>query len=177
MNQSSNPYQAPTTTASVSSLGSSQIRLRAYQSLPKVCILCGGESTFQRRITFETHALFGSLRDPEIAMMMPLCSRHKNFRRWWPRGRTVLFLSVILIALTAGRAPVPGAYLWGPLLILLNVGLCLWLYMDSQRIRGAILDENLVLVTGVSPDFVQACQDNQQRHTESLLDMFDVIDE
>jgi hypothetical protein len=112
-------------------------------------------------------------------VLLPLCHNDRFFRLWWPRSGSILLVAPLLILIGTGVLrrngfAIPFAVTAGICLAVLCI--LFWLVVRSLRIRAANHDLTHVVLVGVAPAFVEACEAIDDREAdrvgESLSQMF-----
>ena len=176
MEPSSNPYISPSASRGRGkSLRRGGFRLRLHRQLPKLCALCGEPAAVERRIAFS----YGHRRDDQnVVVLMPFCHKHRSFQEQWPLLVWCIAGPLVIFAIGAahtiffdGHPMVLGVVL--AVLIAIFVGVFAWLILESRRIRVSRLNVRDIVLVGLAPKFIRACEemyDREAKPTEDFLD-------
>lgn len=178
MEDTVNQYQSPMgDSTATTSPAHGRARLRPNQALPQLCALCGEPATMKRRMSFlgTTGELVRLNQWSSVGptLMVPLCHRHRSFRRWWPAaGKVLLVLPLIIIVLAGLR---PSIFALGLAAALAVADMCglVWLIKRSLRIRATRIDNTHMVLVGLATAFAQACEDQERRHAERVKEALD----
>lgn len=121
-----------------------------------------------------TEELFQNRQSDGPTLMVPLCQRHRSYRRWWPGGGHVLLWLPLVILVFVGIARLSVVALGlGAALIVADVCAFAWLVKQSVRIRVTRSDSTHMVLVGLAPAFAQACQEEQRRDAELFQQSLD----
>jgi hypothetical protein len=146
-----------------------------------VCALCGEPAAIERGVIFL--GLLGEIgrmnqwSSDAPYVLLPLCHKHRWFRRGWPLTAQILlalpFLVLMMMSILASGI---GPHRWPVMLLLLGgvtaIDLCLlgWLIKTSLRIRALRVNARDVVLVGLASKFVRACEEMQEREANHVVD-------
>lgn len=167
-------------------------RVPLERQLPPVCALCGAPATTSRRIsaTSKTEEEAGLqwwwlswlfLLDKSPDILLPLCRRHRHFRRGWPFtavGSIVLlmvlaFLCFWFICRVGFREEIGQVAIF---IVLVSGGFVVGRFIERQlRIYAVHVGSREAEIVGAAPEFAQACAEAKMRATQQVLDRIDTL--
>lgn len=180
MKRMSNPYQAPNLPAAdgIESKGPMQAWFRPGQRLPEMCAVCAAPAVSRRGLAIrgriqELLAAFGnrnSMGEDESYVVLPVCQKHRNFRKWWPHSAVALLVAIfVLLMITAAVLPQrPAASALAFLLTVLLSLVLAWHVTGALRIFRAKTSGRAMLVSGLAPEFVKAVDQLSQAESSRV---------
>jgi hypothetical protein len=116
-----------------------KVRIRLYHRLPQVCALCGEPAVLERTLGFGN----AGAHDTSAAVALPLCGKHRNYRRGEKFIALLLasapFAIINFWGTVLTKCEMPKHVLLASLAIAFALWLCIlaWVIMYSRRIRAS----------------------------------------
>ena len=174
------------------------LRLESYDEnvleLPEVCMQCGAPATLRKSKTFSwfpqwvwvllfvcnvvIFAIVAMIMTKRRSVQVPLCEEHKNHWVW----RQLVVVGSLLGLLAVGVASVAvldneggndpfGGILCAGSLILLVAWVIMAVIVQSTSIRAKEITDRGIVLSGVSPEFIKAYEEEWHVSPERLDDL------
>ncbi len=157
--------------------GNRRVRIRFNAQLPDVCAVCGDAASRRRRVNYTK-----SREEVVPSIRIPVCHRH---RFYGPVGfvsivRAILlgFVSLPLFVGVASdsqlmtRRTATGI---GLAIAVLYVLYTVWRFLQYRSIRAISFEVSHLVLAGVAPAFVQACEELDDREADQVGDALDAM--